>query len=95
MKRIVRSDYSCVQPCIEIINYLLKIKDDDLLQRKRLEWVFGFGFLVFEPVPESNKVTVGMEINSYAVKKEVMMMKSMLTYDPDNNNSLLHLLWRY
>jgi len=23
------------------------------------------------------------------------MMKSMLTYDPENDNSLLHLLWRY
>lgn len=23
------------------------------------------------------------------------MMKSMLTYDPVNDNSLLHLLWRY
>jgi len=23
------------------------------------------------------------------------MMKSMLTYDPENDNALLHLLWRY
>lgn len=95
MKIIVFSDYNRVQPCIEIINYLLTIRDCPLLQRKRLEWVFGFGFLVFETVPYTTNVAVGMEIDNYAVKKEVVMLKSMLTYDPENNNSLLHLLWRY
>lgn len=29
------------------------------------------------------------------LKEEVIMLKSMLTYDPENDNSLLHLLWRY
>ena len=45
LKIIVFSDYDRVHPCIEIINNMLTIKDSELLQRKRLEWVFGFGFL--------------------------------------------------
>lgn len=40
-------------------------------------------------------MAVGMEMSNFGMKKEIFMMKSMLTYDPENNNSLLHLLWRY
>jgi hypothetical protein len=38
---------------------------------------------------------VGLETAYHNLKEEIHMMKSMLTYDPENDNSLLHLLWRY
>jgi len=49
LKLIVFSDYDKVKNCIEIVNTLLSIKDraNPSLQRKRLEWVFGFGFLKY------------------------------------------------
>ena len=41
------------------------------------------------------KVRVGLENTFHNIKEEIFMVKSMLTYDPENESSLLHLLWRY
>ena len=38
---------------------------------------------------------IGLDSLYHNIRAEVYTYKSMLTYDPDNNNSLLHLLWRY
>lgn len=63
------------------------------MQRKRFEWIFGFGFL---RTLSSNLITkVGLELSFHNIKEEIYMMRSMLTYDPENESSLLHLLWRY
>lgn len=90
------SDYDKVKQCIEVVNTLLTIKDhaEKSLQRKRLEWILGFAFLRWT-YKEQSKILVGLETAYHSLKEEIYMMKSMLTYDPENDNSLLHLLWRY
>jgi hypothetical protein len=50
LKAIVNGgDYDKVKSFIEILSDLLMVKDyaNPELQRKRLEWIFGFGFLIF------------------------------------------------
>ena len=37
----------------------------------------------------------GLESFYHSLRGEVYSYRSMLTYDPKNNDSLLHLLWRY
>lgn len=64
-----------------------------MLQKKRLEWIFGFPFLSF--IESEEKVKFGLDSLAHNIKQDVYMFKSMLTYDPENDNSLLHLLWRY
>jgi hypothetical protein len=44
---------------------------------------------------DEENVVFGLQLTNCNIKDEVYMMKSMLTYDPENDNSLLHLLWRY
>lgn len=96
LKIIVASEYDKVKPCIEIVNTLLTIRDhaDPSLQRKRLEWILGFGFLKWTQ-KDDIKIGVGLETAFHNVKEEIYQMKSMLTYNPDDNDALLHLLWRY
>ena len=38
---------------------------------------------------------IGLDSLNNSIRGEVYTYKSMLTHDPDSNNSLLHLLWRY
>lgn len=96
LKLIVFSDYDKVKPYIEIVNTLLTIKDKNLasLQRKRLEWVLGFSFIKWVQKDDAS-IKVGLELTYHDLKEEVYKMKSMLTYDADNDNSLMNLLWRY
>jgi hypothetical protein len=95
LKAVVNSDYDKIKPYLVIVSQMLKIKDNENknLQRKRLEWIFGFGFL--RSVQTESNVRVGMETTFHNIKEEIFMMKSMITYDPENESSLLHLLWRY
>ena len=44
---------------------------------------------------EDASIRVGLELTYHNIKEEVFKMKSMLTYDSDNDNSLMNLLWRY
>jgi hypothetical protein len=66
-----------------------KFKD---LPRKRLEWIFGFGFL--NEVETSERHVFGLEGTFHNLKTEVYRLQSMVTYDPENQRSLLHQLWR-
>jgi hypothetical protein len=96
LKLIVFSDYDKVKPYIEVVGTLLTIKDKRQvsLQRKRLEWVLGFSYLKWVQKDDA-RILVGMELTFHNIKEEVYRMKSMLTYDSDNDNSLMYLLWRY
>lgn len=98
LKGIVNGDYSTVSTYLSVIKEIITIKEDgdggeNMLQRKRLEWIFGFAFLNF--VQSEETVKFGLDSLCHNLKQDVYMMKSMLTYDPENDNSLLHLLWRY
>lgn len=97
LKQIVFSDYDKVKPCIEVVNTLLIIKDSKEvdLQRMRLEWILGFAFLKWTQKADF-KIVVGLETtNCHSIKEEIYAMKSMLTYDSENDSALLQLLWRY
>jgi hypothetical protein len=58
------------------------------LPRKRLEWLFGFGFLRF--ADDSGNVIFGLESTFHNIKTEVFHMKSMVTYDSVNITCILH-----
>lgn len=93
LKQIAFSEYDKVKPCIEVVNVLLQIADE--FQRQRLEWMLGFAFMRWTQKQDFS-VRLGLELScSHDLGEEVYMMKSMLTYDPENDSSLIHLLWRY
>lgn len=69
-------------------------KSGQSLLHRRFEWIFGFPYLN-TGLQEGSTHQVGLDSLHHNIKGEVYTYKSMLTYDPDNNNSLLHLLWRY
>ena len=98
LKAIVISDYQKIDCYLDVVKELVQTKDFDpktgeSLQKKRLEWIFGFAFL--NHIQPSERIRVGLDSLLHNIRGEVYTYKSMLTYDPDNNNSLLHLLWRY
>ena len=77
------------------------MKNDDLdpntgqsLLKRRLEWIFGFPYLN-TGIQIDNKHQIGLDSLDHNIKGEVLSLKSMLTYDAENDSSLLHLLWRY
>ena len=99
LNAIVVTDYNSISQYLRVVQSQLTMEDVDpkngesLLQR-RLEWVFGFPYLNLG-LQQGEKHQIGLESLNHDIKGEVYTYKSMLTYDPDNNNSLLHLLWRY
>jgi hypothetical protein len=52
-----------------------------------MEWIWGFGFLNFQQ--SEYQVRYGLELLDHNIKDEAYMMKSMATYDPVSNSSLL------
>lgn len=53
LRGIGSGDYDSVKTYLEIVGEIIKVKEhegpngENLLQRKRLEWVFGFSFVMF------------------------------------------------
>lgn len=109
LRNIVNNDYDKIKDYISIVGDIVSMEEcegpngSSLLQRKRLEWIFGFPFLTYlvssshnkEGEVEGERLKLGLESSFHNIKDEIYMSKSMLTYDPMNDNSLLHLLWRY
>jgi len=55
----------------------------------RLEWILGFAFLKWTQKADF-KISVGLETtNCHNLKDEMYAMKSMLTYDSENDAALL------
>jgi len=57
LRNIVNNDYDKIKDFLTIVGQLACIREGEyhgksLLQRKRLEWIFGFGFLKFLQQPE-------------------------------------------
>ena len=99
LKTISLSDQSKIEGYLKIVESLTMIEDRDSetrqdLQLKRLEWIFGFP-AIDATFSDLEKVKIGIDMPGYDLKKDVYIFKSALTYDPQNNTSLLHLLWRY
>ena len=44
---------------------------------------------------DQEKPKIGLDAINFEIKGEVFLFRSALTYDSTNNESLLHLLWRY
>jgi len=95
LKSIVNSSYEKVQQYLEVVKEIVVLKEGagSPLPRLRLDWIFGHGFLNY--VSSGDDLRFGLIMLGHNIKDEVYQLKSMLTYDPDNDNSLLHLLWRY
>jgi len=63
------------------------------MQQKRLEWIFGVPCNGFCQTPE--RLRIGLDAAFHNIKSEVCEYKSMLTFNPKDDDCLLHLLWRY
>jgi hypothetical protein len=74
----------------QIIDLACEDSDSEFgdLPRKRLEWLFGFGFM--RSTEEAGNVIFGLESTVHNLKTEVYQMKSMVTYDSRNIACLLH-----
>lgn len=93
---IARNDYEKVRSYLDVVTQIALIRDEH--QRKRLEWIFGFGSLI------SHTTIVGKSEDEIATKvgvkvlhsagDEVYSFRSALTYD-SADDALLHLLWRH
>lgn len=99
LRAIVLSDYNRLSQYLRVVQSQLALNDSDAktgepLRRRRLEWVFGFPYLS-TGLQEGEKHEIGLEALHHDIGGEVYTYRSMLTHDPENNNSLLHLLWRY
>ena len=96
MKEVVK-DFVHVENYLDIIRELVQTQDFDsktgeALQRKRLEWCFGFGYLNY--ILSDDKLRVGLSTLS-SQEGTIFTYKSMLTYEPDIGNALLQVLWLY
>ena len=47
-------------------------------------------------IAHAARIQIGLESTcTHDIKEVMFQMKSMLTYDPENDSSLIQLLWRY
>jgi hypothetical protein len=44
---------------------------------------------------QTERIRVGLDALFHNIKSEVFEYRSMLTFEPKDNDCLLHLLWRY
>ena len=92
LKAINVSDYTRISSFLKVVQS--QLANADGLRQRRLEWIFGFPFL--NPGLQQGEVhKIGLDSLHHDIKGEVFTFKSMLTYDTESTNSLLHLLWRY
>ena len=92
------SDHHKIDNYLTVVEKLVSMKDKDPktrqpLQARRLEWIFGFAYLNHQS--SDTKIKFGLDSLQHNIAGEVYSFRSMLTYSPDDDSSLLHLIWRY
>lgn len=99
LSTLVASNYNRISQYLQIVRNLITLDDKDaktneLLQIRRFEWIFGFPYHNCG-LEEGETHRIGLDSLFHNIKGEVYSYRSMLTYDHEANNCLLHLLWRY